>query len=85
VIIVGRNVLAAAADKRAEATYAEADAVLHEAVEIQVHLAAQDKVLDAPVTGQSGVTHVRREQSLLGGRLCDRPPREPVWFVSSHP
>jgi hypothetical protein len=47
VIIVGQNVLAAAADKRAEATYADADAVLHEAVMIQEHLLAQDKVLDS--------------------------------------
>jgi hypothetical protein len=47
VIIVGQNVLAAAADKRSEATYNDADAVLHEDVKIQEHLAAQDKVLDA--------------------------------------
>jgi hypothetical protein len=47
VIIVGQNVLAAAADKRSEATYNDADAVLHEAVKIQEHLAAQDKVLEA--------------------------------------
>jgi hypothetical protein len=40
VIIVGQNVLAAAADKRAEATYNDADAVLHEAVKIQEHLLA---------------------------------------------
>jgi hypothetical protein len=45
VIIVGQNVLAAAADKRSAATYEDADAVLHEAVMIQEHLAAQDKVL----------------------------------------
>jgi hypothetical protein len=45
VIIVGQNVLAAAADKRSEATYNDADAVLHEAVKIQEHLAAQDKIL----------------------------------------
>jgi hypothetical protein len=46
VIIVGQNVLAAAADRRAESTYADADAVLHEAVMIQEHLLAQDKVLE---------------------------------------
>ena len=45
VIIVGQNVLAAAADKRSEATYNDADAVLHEAVKIQEHLIAQDQVL----------------------------------------
>jgi hypothetical protein len=46
VIIVGQNVLAAAADKRSEATYNDADAVLHEAVKIQEHLLAQDSVLE---------------------------------------
>ena len=45
VIIVGQNVLAAAADKRSEATFKDADAVLHEAVKIQEHLQAQDVVL----------------------------------------
>jgi len=45
VIIVGQNVLAAAADRRAEATYNDADAILHEAVKIQEHLLAQDEVL----------------------------------------
>ena len=45
VIIVGQNVLAAAADKRSEATFKDADAVLHEAVKIQEHLLAQDSVL----------------------------------------
>jgi hypothetical protein len=45
VIIVGQNVQAAAADKRSEATYKDADAVLHEAVKIQEHLQAQDAVL----------------------------------------
>jgi hypothetical protein len=46
VIIVGQNVLAAAADKRSESTYNDADAILHESVKIQEHLLAQDKVLE---------------------------------------
>jgi hypothetical protein len=45
VIIVGQNVLAATTEKRAEATYNDADAVLHEVVKIQEHLLAQDEVL----------------------------------------
>lgn len=45
VIIVGQNVLAAAADKRSEATYQDADAVLRESVMIQEHLLEQDKAL----------------------------------------
>jgi hypothetical protein len=46
VIIVGQNVLAAAAAKRAEETYNDADAILHEAVKLQEHLAAQDGILE---------------------------------------
>lgn len=46
VIIVGQNVLAAAADLRSEATYNDADAVLHEVVKIQEHLLAQDRILE---------------------------------------
>jgi hypothetical protein len=42
IIIVGQNVLAAAADRRSEATYQDADAVLHTSLSIQNHLAAQD-------------------------------------------
>jgi hypothetical protein len=45
VIIVGQNELAAAADTRSEATYNDADAVLHEAVKIQEHLLTQDGVI----------------------------------------
>ena len=46
IIIVGQNVLAAASDKRAEATYEDADAVLHTALQIQEHLAAQDSEIE---------------------------------------
>jgi hypothetical protein len=45
IIIVGQNVLAAAADKRAEATYEDGTAVLHTSVDIQRHLEAQDAVI----------------------------------------
>jgi hypothetical protein len=46
IIIVGQNVQAAAADKRAEQTYQDAEAVLREAQQIQQHLAAQDAALE---------------------------------------
>jgi hypothetical protein len=46
IIIVGQNVQAAASDKRAEATYQDADAVLHTALQIQDHLAAQDSEIE---------------------------------------
>jgi len=45
IIIVGQNVLAAASDRRAEATYEDADAVLQTALAIQQHLEAQDAEL----------------------------------------
>jgi hypothetical protein len=56
IIIVGQNVQSAAADARAQATYEDADAVLHTALEIQQHMEAQDreinKILDA-------ISHIR--------------------------
>src|ERR671935_1193319 len=42
IIIVGQNIQGAAADKRAQQTYDDAEAVLHEALQIQQHLTAQD-------------------------------------------
>jgi hypothetical protein len=46
IIIVGQNVQAAASDKRAEDTYQDAEAVLHEALQIQEHLLTQDAELE---------------------------------------
>jgi hypothetical protein len=50
IIIVGQNVLAAAADKRSEATYEDADAVLHTSLAIQKHLEAQDAEIEKILT-----------------------------------
>jgi hypothetical protein len=50
IIIVGQNVQSAAADSRAQATYEDADAVLHTAVDIQRHLAAQDTEIEKILT-----------------------------------
>lgn len=47
IIIVGQNIQAAAADNRAKATYDDASAVLEEAKQIQVHLAAQDAAISS--------------------------------------
>ena len=55
VVIVGQNVLAAAADKRSEATSQDADAILHESVKLQEHLKAQDQTLLALVEKLSSV------------------------------
>ena len=45
VIIVGQNLQAQAAENRAIATYEDATALLHEAKQIQQHLAAQDEAI----------------------------------------
>jgi hypothetical protein len=42
VIIVGQNIQGEAADRRAQQTYDDAEAVLHEALHIQKHLTEQD-------------------------------------------
>jgi hypothetical protein len=47
IIIVGQNVLAKAADARAEATYNDASAVLEEARQIQAHLIVQDAAIES--------------------------------------
>jgi hypothetical protein len=46
IIIVGQNLQAKATDTRAVQTYEDAEAVLHEAMQIQQHLQAQDLVLE---------------------------------------
>jgi hypothetical protein len=45
IIIVGQKVDGAAADKRAVNTYNDVEALLQESLQIQAHLAAQDRVL----------------------------------------
>jgi hypothetical protein len=47
IIMVGQQVLGAVSDARAIDTYNDAEAVLHEAQQIQAHLAAQDVALEA--------------------------------------
>jgi len=43
--VVGQIVLVSSCEVRAEATYQDAGALLHEAVKIQDHLVVQDRVL----------------------------------------
>ena len=45
IIMVGQKVEGAAADSRADDTYKDAEAILHEALEIQKHLETQDALL----------------------------------------
>ena len=46
IIMVGQQVMGAASDERAVHTYDDAEAILHEAQQIQAHLAAQDAVIE---------------------------------------
>ena len=55
IIIVGQNIQAAASDKRAADTYKDAEAVLHEALEIQKHLASQDAAITEIVNTLRGM------------------------------
>ena len=57
IIIVGQNVQSAAADARAQATYEDADAVLHTALEIQEHMAAQDREIERILDAIAHVGH----------------------------
>ena len=47
IIIVGQNIQAKAADKRAEDTFKDAEAALKESEEIQKHLLAQDEAISS--------------------------------------
>jgi uncharacterized membrane protein len=44
-IMVGQQVLGAAADKRADQTYKDAEAILHECQQLQAHLQSQDEAM----------------------------------------
>ena len=56
VLQLGQNLGAAGADKRAEATYQDAEAVLHECAELQRHLQAQDDVLERLIAAETSRT-----------------------------
>jgi hypothetical protein len=68
VIMVGQNVQAAAADKRAEATFHDASATLHEVAHVQGHLAAQDVLL----------TRISEKLGLDPVPVIDAPPGEEI-------
>ena len=45
VIMVGQDVLGKAGDKRSQQTFLDAEVILHECLELQTHLSAQDKLI----------------------------------------
>jgi hypothetical protein len=79
IILVGQNVQAAAADQRAEATYHDASATLHEVAHVQGHLAAQD-VLLTRIAARIGLDPVPvidappDEMTLAGYQVSDETP-----------
>jgi hypothetical protein len=57
IIIVGQNVQGRASDKRAVQTYQDAEAILHECLQLQEHLMAQDRILQGLIGGaEAGAT-----------------------------
>jgi uncharacterized membrane protein len=54
VIMVGQQVLGAASDKRAVVTYQDAEAILHECLQMQEHLTAQDGALERMIQRLEG-------------------------------
>jgi hypothetical protein len=75
VIMVGQNVQAAAADKRAEATFHDASATLHEVAHVQGHLAAQD-VLLTRIAERIGLDPVPIIDAPAGEEPTAQDPRE---------
>ena len=71
IIIVGQNVLGAAADRRAEATYEDADAVLRTSLEIQRHLEAQDVEIER-ILAEVGQLQSRELVELSSPGVLDR-------------
>jgi hypothetical protein len=46
ILMVGQNIQGKAADQRSADTYKDAEAILHECLQLQAHLQAQDQVLE---------------------------------------
>ena len=62
VIMVGQQVLGAASDKRAVVTYQDAEAILHECLQMQEHLTAQDRAM-ARMLGRMEQLEAKMEHS----------------------
>ena len=77
IIIVGQNVQAEASDKRAEATYQDADAVLHEALQIQAHLEAQDAAIERILAWWTAAPAGLPATPLPPARVAGDPPLTP--------
>jgi hypothetical protein len=76
IILVGQNITSAAADKRSEQTYQDAEMVLHESQQIQDHLAAQDKYLTKLTAQMQDIVSAQGAGSAAAERLS--PPSQPT-------
>jgi hypothetical protein len=74
IIMVGQNVQTRAAVKRAEDTYKDAEAVLHEAGQIQTHLEAHDAVLETLAAKLAPRAPATTEEERI--RASMRPPSD---------
>lgn len=63
IIIVGQNIQARTADRRAEETYRDAEAVLHECLQIQAHLDLQDRAFQAQLAELRELVAAQRPRS----------------------
>lgn len=63
VIMVGQNIIGAAADLRSVQTYDDAEAILHECLELQAHLSAQDAVMEKALQKVSALELPRASES----------------------
>ena len=59
IIMVGQNISAAASDARSLATYNDADAVLHTALQIEKHLESQDAAIASILKTLPTVSQIR--------------------------
>jgi hypothetical protein len=71
IIMVGQKIAGEATDKRAIDTYNDAEAVLHEALQIQQHLAAQDAFLQRLV---NELCEARKKEAQAQADDSYRPP-----------
>ncbi len=74
IIMVGQKIAGEATDKRAIDTYNDAEAVLHEAIQIQEHLAAQDAFLKELIEGLVERRHSPSPSAVVTTSTDSLPP-----------
>jgi hypothetical protein len=73
IIIVGQNIQAKASDKRSEDTYNDAAAILHEALQIQHHLEAQDEAIER-ILASVGIMNPSSQSASASASASATPP-----------